>query len=282
MAGLTTPSVMGILNVTPDSFSDGGRFAVIDAALAAGRAMSQAGAAMIDVGGESTRPGAAVIPPDEEQRRILPVVAGLVAEGIAVSVDTRNAATMRAMLRAGATMINDVSGLTHDPQAAAVVAEHACHIVLMHMRGTPQTMAGLTDYDDVLAEVCAGLTARRDAALAAGIKPANIVLDPGIGFAKTPAQSVALLRGLPAICVLGLPVLVGVSRKVVIGVLSGEPDPARRDAGSIVAGVFAAEQGAALLRVHDVAGHVQALRVWAGVRGGVKTFFSGNGQVSAC
>ena len=259
---LARPLVMGILNATPDSFSGGGATQGPSALIETGLAMRAAGAAIIDVGGESTRPGAAVVPPDIEIARIVPVIGGLARDGATVSVDTRNAATMRAALDAGARIVNDVSGLRHDPAAAPLVAAAACPVILMHMRGTPATMSAQAVYDDVVADVLAELAATRDAALAAGIAPAAIALDPGFGFAKRGAQNVALLRALPSFRALGHPVLAGVSRKRFIGELAGEPDPARRDPGSIAAALFAAGQGAAILRVHDVPGTVQALRVW--------------------
>ena len=259
---LARPLVMGILNATPDSFSGGGATQGPSALIETGLAMRAAGAAIIDVGGESTRPGAAVVPPDIEIARIVPVIGGLARDGVTVSVDTRNAATMRAALDAGARIVNDVSGLRHDPAAAPLVAAAACPVILMHMRGTPATMSAQALYDDVVADVLAELAATRDAALAAGIAPAAIALDPGFGFAKRGAQNVALLRALPSFRALGHPVLAGVSRKRFIGELAGEPDPARRDPGSIAAALFAAGQGAAILRVHDVPGTVQALRVW--------------------
>ncbi|MGC8526071.1 dihydropteroate synthase [Acidiphilium sp.] len=259
---LARPLVMGILNATPDSFSGGGATQGPSALIETGLAMRAAGAAIIDVGGESTRPGAAVVPPDIEIARIVPVIGGLARDGVTVSVDTRNAATMRAALDAGARIVNDVSGLRHDPAAAPLVAAAACPVILMHMRGTPATMSAQAVYDDVVADVLAELAATRDAALAAGIAPAAIALDPGFGFAKRGAQNVALLRALPSFRALGHPVLAGVSRKRFIGELAGEPDPARRDPGSIAAALFAAGQGAAILRVHDVPGTVQALRVW--------------------
>ncbi|MFT2093790.1 dihydropteroate synthase [Acidiphilium multivorum] len=259
---LARPLVMGILNATPDSFSGGGATQGPSALIETGLAMRAAGAAIIDVGGESTRPGAAVVPPDIEIARIVPVIGGLARDGVTVSVDTRNAATMRAALDAGARIVNDVSGLRHDPAAAPLVAAAACPVILMHMRGTPATMSTQALYDDVVADVLAELAATRDAALAAGIAPAAIALDPGFGFAKRGAQNVALLRALPSFRALGHPVLAGVSRKRFIGELAGEPDPARRDPGSIAAALFAAGQGAAILRVHDVPGTVQALRVW--------------------
>ncbi len=259
---LARPLVMGILNATPDSFSGGGATQGPSALIETGLAMRAAGAAIIDVGGESTRPGAAVVPPDIEIARIVPVIGGLARDGVTVSVDTRNAATMRAALDAGARIVNDVSGLRHDPAAAPLVAAAACPVILMHMRGTPATMSAQALYDDVVADVLAELAATRDAALAAGIAPAAIALDPGFGFAKRGAQNVALLRALPSFRALGHPVLAGVSRKRFIGELAGEPDPARRDPGSIAAALFAAGRGAAIIRVHDVPGTVQALRVW--------------------
>ncbi len=259
---LARPLVMGILNATPDSFSGGGATQGPSALIETGLAMRAAGAAIIDVGGESTRPGAAVVPPDIEIARIVPVIGGLARDGVTVSVDTRNAATMRAALDAGARIVNDVSGLRHDPAAAPLVAAAACPVILMHMRGTPATMSAQAVYDDVVADVLAELAATRDAALAAGIAPAAIALDPGFGFAKRGAQNVALLRALPSFRALGHPVLAGVSRKRFIGELADEPDPARRDPGSIAAALFAAGRGAAILRVHDVPGTVQALRVW--------------------
>ncbi|WP_288051344.1 dihydropteroate synthase [Acidiphilium sp.] len=259
---LARPLVMGILNATPDSFSGGGATQGPSALIETGLAMRAAGAAIIDVGGESTRPGAAVVPPDIEIARIVPVIGGLARDGATVSVDTRNAATMRAALDAGARIVNDVSGLRHDPAAAPLVAAAACPVILMHMRGTPATMSAQAVYDDVVADVLAELAATRDAALAAGIAPAAIALDPGFGFAKRGAQNVALLRALPSFRALGHPVLAGVSRKRFIGELADEPDPARRDPGSIAAALFAAGRGAAILRVHDVPGTVQALRVW--------------------
>jgi dihydropteroate synthase len=248
---------MGIVNVTPDSFS-----AVLQDPIATGLSMIAAGADIIDIGGESTRPGAAPVAPEEEQRRVLPVIAALAGRGVPLSIDTRNAATMAAALDAGASIVNDVTGLAHDPAAAPLVAARSCDVVLMHMRGTPQTMAGLTSYDDVVAEVVAELSARVDAALAAGVKREHIVIDPGIGFAKTAAQNLRLLQNLDAFRALDLPVLVGVSRKSFIGHYGGEPDAARRFPGSLAAALFAVSRGASILRVHDVAETLQALRMW--------------------
>jgi dihydropteroate synthase len=173
---------------------------------------------------------------------------------------------MAAALEAGAGMVNDVSGLTHDPDAAALVAALGCRVVLMHMRGTPQTMPSLAGYDDVVGEVKSALAARVEAAVQAGVRRENLVVDPGIGFAKTAAHNVALLRGLRAFCAFGVPVLVGVSRKAFIGAIGGEADPVRRVAGSVAAALFALEQGASILRVHDVYETMQAIRVWTTLR----------------
>jgi dihydropteroate synthase len=253
---------MGILNVTPDSFSDGGRFAQADAAIAQGREMLRQGADILDIGGESTQPGAAPVDPDLETSRILPVIRELAGQGAMISVDTRNAATMAAALDTGASIINDVSGLKHDPEAAAFVAARGCKVILMHMRGTPLTMNGLALYNDVVEDVLAELTATRDAALAAGIAAANIALDPGFGFAKLGAQNLALLRATARFIALGHPLVIGVSRKKFIGDFGAEPDRSRRLPGSLAAGLFALGQGAHILRVHDVAETVQGLRIW--------------------
>jgi len=249
---------MGILNATPDSFANQG----VAATGALGARMVADGAGILDVGGESTRPGALAVAAEVEQSRVLPLVAALAGLGVTVSIDTRNAATMTVALDAGASMVNDVSGLTYDPEAAGVVAARACRVVLMHSRGTPQTMQSLTRYGDVVDDVKAELAARIEAAIRAGVRLENIIVDPGIGFAKTAEQNLALLRGLRAFCGFGVPVLVGVSRKAFIGVLGGEPDPARRVSGSVAAALFALEHGASILRVHDVYETAQALRVW--------------------
>lgn len=259
------PLVMGILNVTPDSFSDGGRHFDPEQAVAAGRAMAAAGAHIVDVGGESTRPGAADVSPGDEQARVLAVVTALAADGVAVSIDTRNAATMAAALDAGARIINDVSGLTHDPAASAIAARRRCPVVLMHMRGAPATMDQHATYGDVAVEVADELAARLREAEAAGIAPAQIALDPGVGFAKTARQSAALLDHLPLLAALGRPILVGLSRKRFVGALAGEAAPTARDAGSIAGALHAIGRGAAIIRVHDVPGTVQALRVWQGL-----------------
>ena len=260
------PHIMGILNVTPDSFSDGGQHVDPGVAIAAGLSMAEDGASIIDVGGESTRPGAAAVSVEEEQTRVVPVIAALARAGLVVSVDTRNAATMAAALDAGAAIVNDVSGLTHDPAARPLVARRGCATVLMHMRGTPETMNAMTDYADVVRDVARELSARVVLALAAGIPRAAIAIDPGIGFAKTGEQSLLILRGLDSFTALGFPVLIGVSRKSFIGRLSGEADAARRLPGSLAAGLFALSRGARILRVHDVRETAQAIRIWQALR----------------
>jgi dihydropteroate synthase len=259
---LDRPRVMGVLNVTPDSFSDGGVHLDPEAAVRAGLAMARAGADIVDVGGESTRPGAQPTSPAEEQARVLPVIRALVAAGVLVSVDTRHATTMRAALDAGAAIVNDVTALSHDPAAAALVAARGCPVVLMHMRGDPATMNARAVYTDVAREVVEELASRIEAAERAGIARDAIAIDPGIGFAKLAPHSVELLRRLPELAVLRCPILVGVSRKSFIGRLGGDADPQLRLPGSLAASLFAVSRGAAILRVHDVAETIQALRVW--------------------
>ncbi|MCU0986528.1 MAG: dihydropteroate synthase [Acetobacteraceae bacterium] len=273
------PLVMGTINVTPDSFSDGGRFLAADRAIAAGQAMRAAGADILDIGGESTRPGAAPVPPEEEQARVLPVIRALAPAG-PVSIDTRNAATMRAALDAGAAIVNDVSALRHDPAAAKVVAEAGCPVILMHMRGTPETMKGLATYRDVALDVAEELAERVAEAEAAGIPRGRIVLDPGIGFAKTPAQNLVLLARLPLLHGLGCPLLVGVSRKSFIGLYGGAPNTDDRLPGSLAAGLAAVAAGAAILRVHDVAETVQALAIWRAIASAGMADASGLGVVN--
>ena len=248
---------MAIVNVTPDSFSGSPQDAV-----RAGIQALEAGADILDIGGESTRPNATLVTPAEEQKRILPVIEALAGRGKPISVDTRNASTMQAALEAGAAIINDVTALRHDPEAAPLLARRDCGVLLMHMRGTPQTMMALAVYEDVVAEVVAELSASVAAAAAAGIAHERIAVDPGIGFAKTAEQNLLLLRNLRAFQWLGLPILVGVSRKAFIGTYGGEADPRRRGPGSLAAALFALQGGATLLRVHDVAETVQAVRVW--------------------
>lgn len=259
---------MGIVNVTPDSFSDGGIAFAHGNAIEHGLRMLGEGAAIIDIGGESTRPRASPVPPDEEQRRILPVIEALARAGARISVDTRNAATMERALDAGAQIVNDVSALRHDPAAAALVARKRCPVILMHMRGNPQTMGSLARYDDVGPEVLAELQARLDAAEAAGIGRAQVALDPGFGFAKTAPQSLELLQQLPLFFNLFCPIIAGMSRKRFVGEIAGVEQPGQRDAASVAAGLIALSQGATILRVHDVAATVQAVRIWAAFQAG--------------
>jgi dihydropteroate synthase len=251
---------MGIVNVTPDSFSDGGRFLAVDAATEHGLALARAGAAVLDVGGESTRPGAEPVSADEELARVLPVVRNLVSEtNIPVSIDTMKAAVAAAALDAGAVMVNDVSGGRNDPQMLAVVAEAHAAYVAMHMRGTPQTMRDHTDYADVVADVGHELRARIDAAVEAGVDIRALLADPGIGFAKSASQSWALLRALPQLAVrAGVPLLVGTSRKSFLSTRIGDAPFDKRDDATLAATVWCFEEGAAMVRVHDVAGSQQA------------------------
>jgi dihydropteroate synthase len=250
---LERPRVMGVLNPTPDSFSDGGRRPDVAAAVARGRELAAAGADLLDVGGESTRPGAAPVGEDEEAARVVPVVRALCdALDVPVSVDTRRAAVAREALAAGASVVNDVSALG-DPRMAAEVAASGAGLVLMHMRGTPETMRSLAAYADVVEEVGDELAAALARAAAAGVEPGRIVVDPGIGFAKTAAQSLALIAGLPRLRErLGRPVLLGPSRKSFLAPLVGDAPPAERDAGTAGACVAGYVRGARIFRVHDV------------------------------
>lgn len=261
------PVIMGILNVTPDSFSDGGNALAAAQAIEAGQRMIAEGAGILDIGGESTRPGAMPVPPDEELRRVLPVIGALAGRGVPLSVDTRNAGTMAAALDAGAAIVNDVSALSHDPAAAALAARRGCPVVLMHMRGTPATMMAHATYGDVAAEVLAELAARIAAVEAAGVERSSIAVDPGIGFAKATEHNIILLQRLPVLLGLGCRIVVGASRKRFIGQLGGAEDAKQRMAGSIAAGLYALSRGASILRVHDVAATVQAVRVWQRLAG---------------
>ena len=264
---LEDPVVMGILNVTPDSFSDGGRLVDPAVAIDAGIAMARAGAAILDVGGESTRPGAAPVAPEEEQARVLPVIRALAGLGLRVSVDTRNAATMDLALDAGAIIVNDVSGLTYDNRAASVVSRRGAPVVLMHMRGDPATMNDLAYYDDVAVEVTIELAALVAAACSRGVAANQIVIDPGIGFAKTMRHNLELLKRTTLLFNLGCPILVGVSRKSFIGKISAIDQAQRRISGSISAGLHAAAHGVSILRVHDVAETIQAIEIQKAIRG---------------
>jgi dihydropteroate synthase len=263
---LDQPQVMGILNVTPDSFSDGGQFADASAAAEAGADMARDGAAIIDVGGESTRPGAKPVWEGDEIQRIAPVIQQLSPSGAAVSVDTRKADVMTAAIEAGARMINDVSALTYDGRSAGILAASSLPVVLMHHQGAPETMQEDPRYDDVLIEVYLWLAERIEAAEAVGISREHILIDPGFGFGKNVGHNLELMNGLALLHSLGCPIVVGASRKRTIGALSGEAPADRRLGGSIAFALKAVEQGAQILRVHDVFETVQALRVWRGLR----------------
>ena len=272
---LEQPLVMGILNVTPDSFSDGGRFLdKPETALEHAHAMLEAGAALIDVGGESTRPGAAAVWEGDEERRVVPVIENLAASGAALSIDSRRASVIGAALRAGAHLVNDVSAMRHDPRTAALVAQSGVPVVLMHAPGDATDLHADGEYRDVVLDVFDALRARRDAALAAGIDRSRILLDPGIGFGKTLAQNLALINALPLFHALGQPLLFGASRKRMIGALAGELPAHRRMPGSLMLAMRAAECGVQVLRVHDVPETVQALHVWRGLRDAALTDFS--------
>ncbi|NJR39870.1 MAG: dihydropteroate synthase [Leptolyngbyaceae cyanobacterium CSU_1_4] len=246
--------LMGILNVTPDSFSDGGQFDTLDAAIAQAHYLIEAGAHILDVGGQSTRPQAEEISLATELERVVPVVRALRVNGIItpVSVDTTQAAVARAAVAAGADWVNDISGATADPEMLGAIADLDIPIVLMHMRGTPQTMQGLTDYSDLMAEIYEFLARRVEAAIALGIPLHHIMLDPGIGFAKNYPQNLEILRHLSHLRSLGFPVLVGTSRKSFIGHLLNQPNPQERVWGTAATCCAAIAQGADVLRVHDV------------------------------
>ncbi len=270
------PQIMGILNVTPDSFSDGGRFLDDrEAGRAHAAAMVEAGAAILDVGGESTRPGARPLWEGDEIARVVPAVEACAAMGAAVSVDTRKAAVMEAALEAGAHLVNDVSGLAHDPRSAEVVAKAGCPVVLMHAPGAAgDDLHAGADYDDVVFAVFDALRARRDAAIEAGIAGPRILLDPGIGFGKSLQHNCALINALPLFHALGHPLLLGASRKRMIGALSNEAPVEQRLGGSVALALEGMRAGIQLLRVHDVAETVQARNVWRGLRDAALTDFA--------
>jgi dihydropteroate synthase len=262
---LDRPIVVGVLNVTPDSFSDGGRWFDAERAVAHGRALLTAGADIIDVGGESTRPGADELRPGEELLRVEPVVRALANSGAVVSIDTRHRAVMEVALDAGARIVNDVSALTHDPESAALIARRGASVVLMHMRGEPRTMQRDPVYNSPLIEVLEFLKLRIEACIAAGIPREHIAVDPGIGFGKLVSHNLELLSGIASFHALGCGVVLGVSRKSTIARLSrGEPPQARLP-GSLAAALSAVQQGVQILRVHDVAETRQALAVWRAI-----------------
>lgn len=264
---LDQPQVMGIVNATPDSFSDGGAHAAPEAALAAAHAMIAAGAAIVDVGGESTRPGARAVFEGDEEQRVMPVVGPLAASGAAVSIDTRKAGIAKLALSAGAGLVNDVSALTHDPRMASVVARAQAPAVLMHHQGDPEVMQQSPRYDGpVILAVYDWLEERIAAAGAAGIARDRILVDPGIGFGKTVQHNLEIMNNLALLHGLGCPIVLGASRKRTIGALSNEAPADQRLGGSLTLALKAVEQGAQILRVHDVFETVQALRVWRGLR----------------
>jgi dihydropteroate synthase len=259
---LDRPRVMGIVNVTPDSFSDGGAHDSVDAAVAHGLRLVDEGADLLDIGGESTRPGAAEVSIEEELRRVIPVIERLARDtSVPISIDTSKPEVMRAAVSAGAGMINDVYGLRREG-ALDMAATLGVPVVLMHMQGEPRSMQEAPHYDDVVAEVHRFLAERIFAAEMAGIAKKNIVVDPGFGFGKTTQHNLQLLAQLQRFTELGVPVLAGLSRKKTIGELTGRDDPRERVSGSVAAHLIAAQRGAMLLRVHDVAATVDALKVW--------------------
>jgi dihydropteroate synthase len=263
--------VMAVVNVTPDSFSDGGRFDSTDAAVKHGLALATDGADIVDVGGESSRPGAEPVTPEEEQRRVIPVITALAQAGVVVSVDTVRASTAALALDAGAAIVNDVSGGTADPHLPRLVAERGVPYIVMHTRGTSATMQQRAVYDDVVADVMRELTERMAAVMAAGVAEDRIVLDPGIGFAKTAEHSWRLLAALPRLRSLGRPVLVGASRKSFLGALLAAPDGTprpvdERDDASLAVAALAARDGAWAVRVHEARAVADAVRVAARLR----------------
>jgi dihydropteroate synthase len=271
---LDQPQIMGILNVTPDSFSDGGRFDEVEHGRAHAAAMLEAGAAIIDIGGESTRPGAARTWEGEELTRVLPAVEYCVAMGAAISVDTRRAGVLEAALQAGAQMANDVSALRFDPRSIELVANAGCPVVLMHAPGSGEDLHAGGDYGDVVFDVFDFLRAARARAIAAGIDPARIVLDPGIGFGKSLGDNLRLMNALTLFHALGSPLMLGASRKRMIGALSREEAAEDRLAGSLTLALQGMAAGVHILRVHDVAATVQARNVWRGLRDAALTDFA--------
>jgi dihydropteroate synthase len=262
---LDRPRIMGVVNVTPDSFSDGGRYASRDAAIAHGRALVDAGADIVDVGGESTRPGAAPVSLDEELDRVVPVIEALVREGALVSIDTRHAAVMRAAVAAGARIINDVTALAGDPASLETAAASAAAIVLMHMQGEPRTMQHDPSYRDAPLDLYDVFAERLAACRSAGIAPARIAVDPGIGFGKRDPHNLAILADLALYHGLGCALALGVSRKSFIGRLSRGEDADHRLAGSLAAALAGLDRGVQIIRVHDVAETAQAVAIWRAI-----------------
>jgi dihydropteroate synthase len=264
----TRPLIMGIVNVTPDSFSDGGLYDTTEGAIVHAAELAKEGADIVDVGGESTRPGSDAVEEGEELSRVIPVLEGLAGLRAAVSIDTRKASVARAAARAGVKIFNDVSALTYDQDSLAAAAEAGLSVILMHAKGEPKTMQDDPRYDDVALEVYEYLALRIEAAEAAGIDRSRIAADPGIGFGKKLAHTLTLLANLSLLHGLGVPLLVGASRKRFISGVAGGETPQSREAGSFAVALVAAAQGAQILRVHDVAGTRQVLSVWrAGIAG---------------
>jgi len=255
------PRIMGIINVTPDSFSDGGEWFAFDEAVTRARVLVAEGADILDVGGESTRPGAAPVPVDEELRRVIPVVSAARATGAQISVDTMKLTVAEAAVEAGATYVNDVTAFRHEPELAGFVADRDCDCCLMHMLGEPRTMQNDPRYGDVVDDVRAFLEQRIEFAVGEGVRERRIMVDPGIGFGKTLGHNLELLRRLDEIVALGFPVVIGTSRKSFLGRLTGREDPHDRVAATLATTVLALERGAAVFRVHDVAPTRDALAV---------------------
>lgn len=266
---------MGVLNVTPDSFSDGGRYAATETAVAHARALISEGADILDVGGESTRPGAPPVTLDEERSRVLPVIEALAGDGVPISVDTRKPVLMREAIAAGASLVNDVSAL-EEPDALDTVAQTSAAVCLMHKQGDPRTMQQSPHYEDVVREVRDYLAGRIAAALAAGIARERIVIDPGFGFGKTQQHNLELARRLAELTTLGVPVMAGLSRKAMLGRITGREAQDRVHA-SVAAALFAVEQGAVIVRVHDVMATRDALAVWFALRATIDSKRSGTG-----
>ena len=260
-----TPKIMGIVNVTPDSFSDGGEFLDHDKAIAHGLMLAEQGADILDIGGESTRPGASSVSVDVEIDRVIPVISALKNSGCSISIDTKNAKTMRAALDAGADIINDVTALEGDPQSLEVVSQSNANVCLMHMKGTPQSMQQNPEYEDVVSEVKAYLSARVESCLKAGIDQSRIVIDPGIGFGKNLEHNLSLIKHIGDLKSIGCPILLGASRKRFIEMICPDTQAKDRCPGSIAAMLFALEQGVEYFRVHDVAQSVQAIKVFRAI-----------------
>ncbi|NVE94610.1 dihydropteroate synthase [Altererythrobacter lutimaris] len=272
---LDQPQIVGILNVTPDSFSDGGQFLDdVEAGREHASAMIESGAALIDIGGESTRPGAAATWEGDEKERVLPAVEYCSAMGAAISIDSRRAGVLEAALDAGAHAINDVSAMRHDPRTAELAARAGCPVILMHAPGDGDDLHADGNYTSVVFDVFDGLKERRDAAVSSGISRSKIVLDPGIGFGKSLADNLALINALPLFHALGQPILLGASRKRMIGALSNEAPVEQRLGGSLALAVAGMNAGVQMLRVHDVAQTVQARNVWRGLRDAALTDFA--------